>query len=168
MGRDVAGGPEETEEGMKKHNSHGKKCKAISRAAANKQPHTGKNKGTRGKRFERCHGDDDTEVFWAKERKRQRMEVKLEDNKLFITLPRIVPPALSRSGKSYLIATTGGVKRTPLLVDGAPVHVVATVFIYEDWAPPVKFVPLIEIPKTEEEKEEEEEECDWATIPLLE
>jgi hypothetical protein len=168
MGRDVAGGTEETEEGMKKHNSHGKKCKAISRAAANKQPHTGKNRGTRGERVERFHGDDDTEVFWAKERKRQRMEVKLEDEKLFITLPRINPPTLSQSGKSYLIATTGGVKRTPLLVEGAPVHVVATAFIYRDCGPPVKFVPLFEIPKTEEEKEEEEAEREWATIPLLE
>jgi hypothetical protein len=168
MGCDVAGGTEETEEGMKKHNSHDKKCKAISRVAANKQPHTGKNKGTRGEQTERIHVEDDAHAYWAKERKRQKMEVKLEDEKLFITLPRILPPTLSRSRKSYLIATTRGVKRTPLLVDGAPVHVVATAFIYRDCGPPVKFVPLFELPKTDEEREEEEMEREWATIPLLE
>ncbi len=152
----------------RKRISRGKRRKAISRPVAGKQSRTVKNKDTRGKRAKPFHGVDDADAYWAKERKRQKMELKLEDDKLFITLPRIVPPTLSRSGKSYLIATTGGVKRTRLEIEGAPVHVVATAFIYGDWVPPVKWVPLIDIPKSEDQKDEDDDEHEWTTVPLLE
>ena len=152
----------------KKRNPQECKRKVSSYGASSKQLRPGKNKGRGGTQIERLQEDDDVHAWWARERKRQKMELKLEDGKLFITLPRIVPPTLSRSGKTYLIATTGGVKRTPLLVDGAPLYVVATAFIYGDWVPPVKWVPLFELPKTEEQKEEEEDERESATIPLLE
>jgi hypothetical protein len=125
--------------------SQDKKRKANSHGSSSKQLRTGNAKSMGGKRIGRLQ--DDADAFWAKERKRQKMELKLEDGKLVITLPRIDPPTLSRSRKSYLIATTGGVKRTPLLVEGAPVYVVATAFIYGDWVPPVKWVPLLELPK---------------------
>jgi hypothetical protein len=42
-------------------------------------------------------------------------------------------------------------------VNGSPVHVVASAFIYEDTGPPVKWEPLFELPKSEDEEEEEEE-----------
>jgi hypothetical protein len=102
-------------------------------------------------------------------RKRQKLQVKIEDGKLLIALPQIDPPNLSRSGKSYLVATTGGVRRTRLLVEGLPVHVVATAFVYLDpYEPPAQFVPLIDRPKTDEEIEDEELENEWKTVPLLE
>ena len=170
MGNHVAGCPEEIEGQMRKRTFHRKKRKAISRPVASKRRRTENNKGTHGKRVKPFHVVDDADAYWARERKRQKMELKLEDDKLFITLPRIIPPTLSRSGKSYLIATTGGVKRTPLLVDGAPVHVVATAFIYGDWVPPVRWVPLIDIPKSADQKDEDEDDDErkWTTVPLLE
>jgi hypothetical protein len=169
MGGDVADSPEEIEGAMKKKISRGAKRKAISREAVGQQLRLGNViKGTNGKRIKPVNVAGDPDAYWAKERKRQKMELKLEEGKLIITLPRIVPPTLSRSGKSFLIATSGGVKRTPLLVDGAPIYVVATAFTYVDWVPPAKWVPLLEVPKTEEQEEEEEAEREWATIPLLE
>jgi hypothetical protein len=153
---------------MRKRSIHRKKRKLISRRAACSRRRTGNNKGTRGKRATPSHVLDDADAYWAQERKRQKMELKLEDHKLFITLPRILPPTLSRSGKSYLIATTGGVKRTRLTIDGAPVHVVATAFVYGDWVPPVKWVPLIDIPKSKDQDDEDDDEREWTTVPLLE
>jgi hypothetical protein len=166
----MAGYPKQIEGQMRKRTIQSKTRKVISRPDASKRRRTGKNnnKGTRGKRVKAFRVVDDPDIFWAKERKRQKMEVKLEDDKLFITLPRILPPTLSRSGKSYLIATTGGIKRTRLEIEGAPVHVVATAFFYGDWVPPVKWVPLIDIPKSEDQDDQDDDEREWTTVPLLE
>jgi hypothetical protein len=162
----------------KRQISRGKKRKSTFRAASKKQACTGNGKSTGSKPIEgstdRYFADD----AWMEMRKRQKMRLKLEDGKLLILLPQISPPNRSRSGKSYLVATTGGVKRTPLLVEGLPVYVVASAFVYgygETYEPPVQWVPLIELPepdedrpKTDEEIEEEEIWKEWKTIPLLE
>jgi hypothetical protein len=145
-----------------KTSKDGKKGKSVSSGVPSKQVRTGNGKIAGGKRFE-----DDADEFWRRERKRQRMQVRILHGKLVIVLPLIDPPHLSQSGKSHLVATTSGVKRTPLLVDECPVHVVASAFIYRDWSPPAKFVPLFDLPKREEE-EGDEAEGGWKTIPLLE
>jgi hypothetical protein len=154
---------------MKKQNSQGKKREAVSHGTSSKQVRTRRGKSVGGKRIEHFQEVDDRDDFWARERKRQKIQVKLEDGKLLITLPLIDPPQRSRSGKSHLVASTGGVKQTPLLVKGVPVHVVATAFIYLDWMPAVKWVPLIEPPKSEDDGDDEDEDArEWATVPLLE
>jgi hypothetical protein len=160
--------------------SQRKKRKTSSRGTSSKQIATKNAKSTGGEPIqgsEERYSDDVYEM-----RKRQKMRLKLEDGKLLIMLPQISPPHRSRSGKSYLVATSGGVKRTRLLVEGLPVYVTATAFVYgygEPAEPPVRWLPLIDWPeidedrdKTDEEKEEEKEEeemwKEWETIPLLE
>jgi hypothetical protein len=87
-------------------------------------------------------------------RKPVGLDVRSEDERLVINLPRFDTPTRSRSGKSFLIATTGGVKRTSLVVDGSPVYVVASAFFYDnDGQAPAKFIPLFE---SEDEKEDED------------
>jgi hypothetical protein len=155
-----------------------KKHKMNSNGTSRKPVPTRSSKSTAGKPkqgFEERYFDD---VFGTEVRKRQKMRLRLEDGKLLIQLPQISPPHRSRSGKSYLVATSGGVKRTPLLVEGLPVYVIATAFVYgygEACEPPAQWVPLIDMPevdedrdKTDEEKEEEEMWKEWETIPLLE
>jgi hypothetical protein len=137
----------ESGEEMKKHDSKRKKCKATHRRTFGKQlrlrNHKRAGSGINGRAQPKNEPDD----AWIEMRKRQEMQLKLEDERLVIILPRIDPPAPSRSRKSYLIATTGGVKQTRLLVEGVPVHVVATAFTYGDWVPPAKWMPLLELPE---------------------
>jgi hypothetical protein len=155
----------------KKRTSQGKKRKAISRGASNKQVRAGNGKSTGGKPIEGPEDPYFADAFCTEPRKRQKMQLKFEDGKLLITLPRIDPPQRSRSGKSHLIATTRGVKRTPLLVEGLPVYVVATAFVYgygEPLEPPVRWIPLLEPPKSDEDDDQDEIEREWKTVPLLE
>ena len=57
--------------------------------------------------------------------------------------------------------TTGGVKRSSFLVNGSPVHVVATAFFYDDTgAPPVKWEPLFPLPKQDDEEDDDQEDDD--------
>jgi hypothetical protein len=79
-------------------------------------------------------------------RKPAKLEVRAEDEALIIRLPRFQTPTRSRSGKSLLVATTGGVKRTPLLVHGSPVYIVANAFFYDsERRTTAEFVPLFEM-----------------------
>jgi hypothetical protein len=156
-----------------KRMSQGKKRKAIPCAIGSKYLRTGKHKRRDGTRIVRSRDGDDADAYWEKERKRQKMQLKFEDGKLFITLPRIDPPRVSGSGKSHLIASTYGIKRTQLLVEGLPVHVVATAFVYgygQSFEPPVRWEPLFELPKSngdDPKDEDEDDEREWATVPLL-
>lgn len=146
--------------------SGGKRRKVISRAASSKQRRTGRTKSKGGKPIESFQEQHDLDAFWEKTRKRQKMQLKLEDGKLFITLPQIDPPRLSGSGKSHVVATTGGVRRTSLLVDNFPVHIVATAFVYGyGGEPPVQWVPLIDLPKRDDDDQDDD---DWTDVPLLE
>ena len=43
-------------------------------------------------------------------------------------------------------------------MNGSHVHVVASAFIYEDAGPPVKWQPLFELPKSEDEEGDDQEE----------
>ena len=91
-------------------------------------------------------------------RRRKAFQVEAAGDKLTITLARFDPPTRSISGKSFVVATTGGVKRSKFLVNGSPVHVVATAFFYdESGEPPVQWEPLFNLSKNEEEKEDEAE-----------
>lgn len=88
-----------------------------------------KSNGTRTKRGTIVKGPKKNEVATrVMLRKPVGLDVRSEDERLVINLPRFDTPTRSRSGKSFLIATTGGVKRTSLLVDGSPVYVVASAF----------------------------------------
>jgi hypothetical protein len=98
------------------------------------------------------------DIWEMLERRKKAFQVKAEGDKLIITLARFDPPTRSISGKSFVVATTGGVKRSSLLVNGSHVCVVATAFYYDDGGePPVQWQPLFELPKSEEAKEDEAE-----------
>lgn len=151
---------------MKGRNFPGKKRKATPGGTSSKQVRTGNSRSMGGKRTKRFQGEDDAEAYWAAQRKRQKMELKIADGKLIIMLPLIAPPQLSRSGKSNLVACSYGIKRTPLLIEDRPVHVGVTAFTYRDCVPPARWLPLLEIPKSEEE-EEEEALREFESVPLL-
>jgi hypothetical protein len=112
-------------------------------------------------------GQDD---LGFRRRKPIKMEVKAEDGKLIITLPRFDPPTRSGSGKSFVVATTGGVKRSSLMVDGFPVQVVASAFFYDNGGqPPVQWVPLLDLPRHENDDDDDDEadEEGWNEIEEL-
>jgi hypothetical protein len=100
---------------------------------------------------------DEFDVAKMLRQRQKAFQVKAEDGKLIITLALFDTPTRSSSGKSLLVATSSGIKRATLLVNGSPVHVVASAFIYEDIGPPVKWEPLFELPKSEDEEEDEAE-----------
>lgn len=56
------------------------------------------------------------------------MGMKLEGRKLVITL-QLKRPKLSTSGKSLLVGSTRGVKKSGILMRGKPVRYVANAFI---------------------------------------
>ena len=94
----------------------------------------------------------EVDIWELLQRRKKAFRVKAEGHKLIITLARFDPPTRSISGKSFVVATTGGVKRSSFLVIGSPVHVVATAFFYDDGGePPVQWQPLFELPKSEED-----------------
>ena len=77
------------------------------------------------------------------QRRRKAFQVKAEGDNLTITLARFDPPTRSISGKSFVVATTGGVKRSSFLVNGSHVYVVATAFFYDDGGEaPAQWQPL--------------------------
>jgi hypothetical protein len=57
------------------------------------------------------------------------IEVKLDETKLTITIPRRIPK-LSASGKTVVLGTTRGVKTGEATYKGQPVCVVASAFVY--------------------------------------
>jgi hypothetical protein len=57
------------------------------------------------------------------------IEVKLDETKLTITIPRR-PPQPSKSGKTVVLGTTRGVKTGAATYKGQPVCVVASAFVY--------------------------------------
>ena len=58
--------------------------------------------------------------------------VEVKGNKLVITLPLINPPRESSSGKTLLVATTGGNKETNLKIKGKSVIVGVNAYIYNE------------------------------------
>jgi hypothetical protein len=58
------------------------------------------------------------------------MKAQRKAGNLSIELP-LITPRPSASGKSLIVATSRGVKRTSIKIQGKPVHVVANAFIYE-------------------------------------
>jgi hypothetical protein len=57
------------------------------------------------------------------------MKAKIEEKYLIVKLPIENPMPLSKKGKSFLLATSHGIQKTSLMVDGKAVHVVLTAFI---------------------------------------
>jgi hypothetical protein len=111
------------------------------------------------KGVEVARSTDDVDIWELLRRRKKAFQVKVEGDKLTITLARFDPPTRSISGKSFVVATTGGVKRSSLLVDGSHVYVVATAFYYDDGGePPVRWQPLFELPKQEDEQDDDQEE----------
>ncbi len=56
------------------------------------------------------------------------MKVKIEDNELVIRIP-MVEPRPSSSGKTLIVASTGGNLRTEVEVDGKPVFLGLNAYI---------------------------------------
>jgi len=57
------------------------------------------------------------------------MKAKIEDGEFVLRVPVEKPFVLSKSGKSRLVATTRGIQKTSLQVNGKTVHVVLNAFI---------------------------------------
>jgi hypothetical protein len=70
------------------------------------------------------------------------LKVWIKGENLVVELPMNVPPVRSWSGKSLVVATTGGVKRVPLEVDGRPLRIIVNAFIYDEL--PVKYQNLLD------------------------
>jgi hypothetical protein len=106
-------------------------------------------------------GAPDDRNDWAQyemtRQKRQKMQVTMEDGQLVIKLQVIDPPRLSGSGKSHVLATSCGVKRTALMVEGRPVRVVATAFIYGYGEDPVRWVPLLDVPTRDDHADDDDD-----------
>jgi hypothetical protein len=63
---------------------------------------------------------------------------------------------MSGSGKSHVVATSYGVKRTSLLVDGLPVRVVATAFIYGYGETQAQRLPFFDLLKDDDDKDDDD------------
>ncbi len=57
------------------------------------------------------------------------MKIAIEDGILIIEMPVNDPLVLSKSQKSYLVATSNGVVTTQVLVDGRPLKIGVNAFI---------------------------------------
>jgi hypothetical protein len=62
----------------------------------------------------------------------RNMKAKVRKNILHIWLPIIDPPRLSKSGKTLLIASSNGPKRTALKINGKPAIAIVTVYVRPD------------------------------------
>lgn len=51
------------------------------------------------------------------------MEVKIEGGKLIITMDIANPAPLSKQGKTYLVASSNGIAKTGLMVQGKPLSI---------------------------------------------
>jgi hypothetical protein len=60
------------------------------------------------------------------------MKARFRKGKLVITLPLIVPPRLSGSGKRLLVATSRGGRRTGLKHGKKPIYVNANAYVRPD------------------------------------
>lgn len=60
-----------------------------------------------------------------------RLEFNGDCEKLILELPLFDPPQISRSGKTWLIATSGRAARTNVTIDDKPVYVCCNAFYYE-------------------------------------
>jgi hypothetical protein len=99
---------------------------------------------------------DEWDVHGMAQPKRQKMQVTMEDGLLVIRLPVNDPPRMSASGKSHVVATSYGVKRTSLLVDGLPVRVVATAFIYGYGESPAQRMPFFDLLKPDDDEDDDD------------
>lgn len=65
------------------------------------------------------------------------MKVEIKDGELVLTIPMMTPPALSKSGKTLLVASTRGTHKTDLLHDGRPLSVSFNAYVknpeYAEW-----------------------------------
>jgi hypothetical protein len=57
------------------------------------------------------------------------MKARFEKKRFVISLPLIDVPRLSRSGKSFLVATSRGARKTNCKIEGNPIYVSASAFI---------------------------------------
>jgi hypothetical protein len=107
-----------------------RKRKAAPRANSRKNHRAAGAQDMRGNQTEVHEGAGDQGIYVQPRRKPEPLTVKAKDGQLVIKLPLIDPPRLSGSEKSHVVASTFGVKRTSLLVEGLPIRVVASAFIY--------------------------------------
>lgn len=57
------------------------------------------------------------------------MKVEIKDGNLVITIPVANPPEPSKSGKTLLVATTGGNVKTAALCQGKPITIGLNAYI---------------------------------------
>jgi hypothetical protein len=60
------------------------------------------------------------------------MKAERKGNELVITIPLLERPKPSKSGKSLLVCTSGGVRPLAIKVNGRPIQMVVNGFIYPD------------------------------------
>lgn len=60
------------------------------------------------------------------------MKARIRKGILILKLPLINPPRKSRSGKTHLVASSRGVRRTSARIDKNPVYVNANAFVRPD------------------------------------
>jgi hypothetical protein len=72
------------------------------------------------------------------------MKAKIEGDMLVVQVPLVKPPTLSKSGKTRLVATSHGVQRISVKVEGKPIHVVMNAFIHADETPRVRWQNVLE------------------------
>lgn len=129
-------------------NAHLKKEKQPRRVTAHEHVRAADAPKNNRKEVEIAESPDEIDIWELLQRRKKAFQVKAEGDKLTITLARFDPPTRSISGKSFVVATTGGVKRSKFLVNGSPVYVVATAFFYDDGGePPVQWEPLFDLPE---------------------
>lgn len=69
----------------------------------------------------------------------EKMKAKIEGDMLVVRVPLMKPPTLSKSGKTRLVATSHGVQRISIKVEGKPIHVVMNAFIHAEKPPRVRW-----------------------------
>jgi hypothetical protein len=72
------------------------------------------------------------------------MKARIEGEMLVVRVPLVTPPTLSKSGKTRLVATSHGVQRTSIKVEGKPIHVVMNAFIHAETPPRVRWQNVLD------------------------
>ncbi len=59
------------------------------------------------------------------------LKAMITDDKLIIELPVNKPPKPSSTGKTLVVASTHGTKRTTVEIDGKPLYIAANAFVFK-------------------------------------
>ena len=94
------------------------------------------------KEVEVAESPTEIDIWELLQRRKKAFQVRAEGDKLTITLARFDPPTRSISGKSFVVATTGGVKRSSLGERFTRLRRCHGIFYDDGGEPPVQWQPL--------------------------